>query len=85
MKDILCFYNITKICYNKKRTCKEQLFLALYYKQFSTDIKIKNYKTKNSFVSPEVPKARANQTGIKSMIFILKFAKAIMSVILCYS
>ena len=47
-------------------TCpgKEQLFIALYYKQLSADIKIKNFKIKASLVSPAMPKARANKTRL---------------------
>ena len=32
----------------------------MYNKQFSTNIKIKNHKIANTFVSPEWPKARTN-------------------------
>ena len=31
----------------------EYLFIALYYRQLSADIKMQNYKTKTSSVSPE--------------------------------
>ncbi len=37
----------------------EYIFIALYYKQLSADIKMKNYTIKTSFVSPEGPMARA--------------------------
>ena len=33
------------------------------------------YKTKTSFVRPEGPNVMANKTGIKFMIFILKFVE----------
>ena len=32
------------------------------------DIKMYNYKIKTSFVSPEMPKARSNKTGLHIMI-----------------
>ena len=35
-----------------------KLFIASYYRQLSADIKMKTYKIKTSFVSPEGPKAR---------------------------
>ena len=39
--------------------------------QLSADTKMKNYKSKTSFVSPEGPKG--NNTGFNFMIFILEF------------
>ena len=42
----------------------------MYHRQLFADIKIKNYKIKNSFVRPEGPKARAYKTGINFMILI---------------
>ena len=47
--------------------------MASYNRQLSEDIKMKNYRIKTSFVSPEGPKTRANKTGINFMIFILIF------------
>ena len=44
-----------------------QLFIALYYKQISADIKIYNYTIKTSIASPEMPKARANKTAFNIM------------------
>ena len=46
------------------------LFIALYYRQLSADIKIKSFKIKVSFVSPEWRKAWDNKTGINLMILI---------------
>ncbi len=45
----------------------------MYNRHLSTDIKMKNYKIKTIFVSPEGPEARANKTGINFMIFISIF------------
>ena len=39
-----------------------------YYRQLSADIEIKNYKIKDSFVSLDQVKVRANKTGINFMI-----------------
>ena len=46
------------------------LFITLYYRQLSADIKIKSFKIKVSFVIPEWRKAWANKTGIDIMFFI---------------
>ena len=45
------------------------IYIASYYRQLSADIKMKNYKNKTSFISPEGQKARAKKTGINIMIF----------------
>ena len=46
---------------------KDNCYLS--HRQLSTDIKIKNYNNNTSFVRPEGPKARANKTGIKLIIW----------------
>ena len=38
-------------------------------------IKIKDYKIKTSFINPDLHKARANNTGINFMIFMLIFVE----------
>ena len=45
----------------------------MYYRQLSAGIIRKKDKIKTIFVSPEVPKDKANKTGIDIMIFILIF------------
>ena len=55
------------------------LFIASYYTQLSADIKMKNYKIKTSFFSPEVLKARS-KTGINFVIFVLDSWKIILSI-----
>ena len=50
----------------------QQLFIASYYRQLFADNKIKNYKIKTVFVSPE---DQANKIGIYFMILILIFAE----------
>ena len=47
------------------------MVVATFYRQLSTDIKMKKYKFKTSFVNTEGPKSRANKTGINFIIFIL--------------
>ena len=49
--------------------------MASYYRQLSEDSKIKNYRIKTSFVSPERPKELANKTGSDFMIFIFRFVE----------
>ena len=46
-----------------------------YYRQPSGDIKMKNHKIKNSFVSPEGLNAQAYKTGIDFMFFISIFVE----------
>ena len=54
--------------------------MASYYSlQLFADIKMKNYKNKISFVSPEGPKVMANKGGISSRIFIFNI-QGILSV-----
>ena len=48
------------------------LFIPLYYRQLSEDIKM---KIKTSFLIPEEPKALGNKTGINRIIFILILVK----------
>ncbi len=50
----------------------------IYYRQLSADFKHKNYKIKNSFVSPEGPKAWFNKFGMNFNILIFKFVKNCM-------
>ncbi len=54
---------------------KEWLFIALYYRQLSTDIRMKNYKIKTSFVNLRGSRSLANKSGINLMIFILLIVK----------
>ncbi len=56
-----------------KTRIKELLFFAVYYRQISGNIKMKNNKTDTSFVVPDGRKDLANKTGIDFIIFILKF------------
>ena len=49
-----------------------QLFIPQYYRYLSADIKMKHYKIKSSFVSPE-GRTRANKTGLNFTNFILIF------------
>ena len=53
-------------------TFKDQLFIASYYRQLSSDIKMKDFMIETSFVTPENTKTRANKTGIN---FILIFVE----------
>ena len=50
-------------------------FIALYYRQLSVVIKMKNFKIKTRFVNPERPKVRANKTDTIFIIFILIFVE----------
>ena len=61
--------------YKEKQGKQKLLFIALYYKQLSVDIKMKNYEFKTSFVNPEWQKVRSNKTGINFMINISPFGK----------
>ena len=49
------------------------LFIIASYRQISPNFEMKNYKIKINFVSPEMPKARANKTGFNFIIWILIF------------
>ena len=49
------------------------IVIALYYRQHSADIKMYNYKIKTRFVSPEMPKARANKTDFSFLLFMFIF------------
>ena len=52
------------------------LSLFIVFRQLSADSKTINYKINSGFVSPEVPKARANKTDIKiNIFFILVFVE----------
>ena len=46
---------------------------------FLSDIKMKNYKMKSSFVRPEGSKDRANKSGIKFIIIISIFVENCLS------
>ena len=54
----------------------QYLFIALYYRQLSAYIKMKNFKIITSFVNPEGQKFRANKTYINPMIYILIFVES---------
>ena len=47
------------------------VFIALFYRQLSADIKMKNDMVKTSFVSPEKKKSLANKTAIDITIFFV--------------
>ena len=61
-----------------------KLVIASYYSQISQDIKIENYMDKTSFDSPEMPKARANKTGI-NVIIVHFYIRRKLDVIRCYT
>ena len=47
---------------------QELISISLYYKQLSADLKINNYKIKNSFVIPKMLKARTNKRDYNMII-----------------
>ena len=54
----------------------------IVYKQLSADIKMHNHNIKTSFVSPDIPKARANKTVLNIMIIHL-YINRNLDMILC--
>ena len=58
--------------YRNKFEKQEWLFIAAYYRQFSADIKMENFRIKTSFVSLE---SRTSKTGIHIIIFISVFVE----------
>ena len=51
------------------------VIIASYYKQHSTDIKMKDYKIKTSLVRPDRSKDRPNNTGNNFLIFNFIFVE----------
>ena len=57
------------------RTCTEKSCTASDYRQFTLNIKMKNYMIKTSFVSPEGPKARAKHEFFSIWLFVIRCDK----------
>ena len=58
-----------------KQKMLEQLFIASNSRQFSVDIKNKNYKIKTSYVNPKRTNARAKKTSVNFIISVLIFVE----------
>ena len=57
----------------------QYLFITLYYRQLSADIKMLNNKIKTSFFRYKWLEAHANKTVIEMMIFSLIFVRGVYS------
>ena len=61
------------ICWIK--TSSHLSFIASYYRQFSTNIKMKNCKVLTSFVSLRLLPLRSNKTGFNLTIFLFQYPR----------
>ena len=78
--------NGAKRKYDVNRDTLANIFFRDYFKtteELQTNMKMYNYNLKTSFVSPEMPKARANKTSSKIMIIIQFYICRNLDIIRC--